>query len=175
LDFTEEPSLEEPDRFHLRLRLNIRLRRRTLFEGGLGWLAGDTLSATFSTWGGNLAIIEGKAGPLPLLVLFSHRPVARGRSASRTFLFVPRQGGWKAALGVDWFLLAALKIIMSFILVKDRELLDTLEFRMNLVEADAPLAAFIRQVNLMPVFDSSRDATVCSRPNRAEVEFKEVI
>lgn len=175
LEFSEEPSIEEPDRFRIRLRLKIRLRRRTLFERALGWLAGETLSATFTTWGGNLATIEGKAGPVLLLVLFTHRSVAGGRSASRTFLFVPRQGGWKGALGVDWFLLSALKLIMGYILVKDRELLDTLEFRMNLVEADAPLEAFIRQVNLMPVFDSTRRSTTQSYESQAAAAVKEVI
>lgn len=175
LEFSEAPRIEEPDRFRIRLRLNIRPPRRTLFGKALGWLAGETLAATFTTWGGNLAIIEGKAGPVPLLVLFTHRPVAGGRSVSQTFLFVPRHGGWKSALGVEWVLLSALKLIMGYILVKDRALLDTLEFRMNLVEADAPLAVFIRQVNLMPVFDSTRPSIAQPREKPSVAEFKEVI
>ena len=64
---------------------------------------------------------------------------------------------------------------MGYILVKDREFLDTLEFRMNLVAADAPLAAFIRQVNLMPVFDSTRRSTAQSCQSQAAAAVKEVI
>lgn len=155
LDFLEEPAIEELDAFRLRLSLKIRLRRSTAFERWLRVFAGETLSATFTTSGGNLATIEGRAGPVPLLVLFSHRPLAGGRSASQTFLFASRQRRWKHWLGIDVMLLPALKIIMGHILSKDRALLDTLKFRTNLTRADAPLASFIRQVNAMPVFDST--------------------
>lgn len=158
LEFAEEPAVEEPDRFRIRLRLKIRLRGRNTFEKVLGFLEGETLSATFTTWGGNMATIEGKAGPLPILVLFTHRPLAGGRSASRTFLFVPRRRGGKRLLGVDLLLILSLKLIMGYILVKDRELLDTLQFRTNMVKADAPLGAFIRQVNRMEAFDSTHQS-----------------
>lgn len=155
LDFAEEPRVEEPDDFRIRLRMKIRLRGRTLFERFLRLLAGETVSATFTTWGGNMATIEGQAGPIPLLVLFTHRPLPVGRSASQTFLFVPRHHGLKRGFRIDLFLILTLKLIMGYILIKDRQLLDTLQFRTNPVQADAPLAAFIRQVNKMAVFDSA--------------------
>jgi phenylpropionate dioxygenase-like ring-hydroxylating dioxygenase large terminal subunit len=154
LDFVEEPVLDEPDRFRARLTMRIRLRAHNLFERALRPLAGEILTVCFTTWGGNLATIEGRLGPLPLLVLFTHRPLEQGRSASQTFLFAPRQQGIKQLLQLDRCLLFVGKLVMAYILIKDRELLDDLDFRDNLVESDAPLAAFIRQVNRMEVFDS---------------------
>lgn len=153
LEFLDEPVAEKPDDFRVRLRLKIRLGRRNWFERSLGILAGESLTATFTTWGGNLATIEGRAGPLPLLVLFTHRPLAGRRTFSQTFLFAPRHKGWKAPLWRNLILTLCLKLVMGYILVKDRRLLDTLEFRPNLVRSDAALAAFIGQVNRMPVFD----------------------
>jgi aminopyrrolnitrin oxygenase len=175
LEFVEDPCAEQLDRFRIQLRLGIRLPANTLFEKSLRSIAGETVSATFTTWGGNLATIEGKAGPVPLLVLFSHRPLAGGRSASRTFLFVPRQSGWKSHFGVRLLLAAALKLIMGAILLKDRALLDSLDFRMNLTKADAALAAFIRQVNLMPVFDSTGPFLAQEHQRQAAAAGKEVI
>jgi phenylpropionate dioxygenase-like ring-hydroxylating dioxygenase large terminal subunit len=175
LDFVEDPCAEQLDRFRIQLRLGIRLGASTLFEKSLKTLAGETVFATFTTWGGNLATIEGKAGSVPLLVLFSHRPLAAARSASRTFLFVPRQSGWKRHFGVRWLLAAALKLIMGAILLKDRALLDSLEFRMNLTKADAALAAFIRQVNLMPVFDSTGPFLAQEHQRQAAAAGKEVL
>src|SRR5919108_551808 len=175
LEFVEEPLAEQLDRFRIQLRLRIRLGGRSLFETWLRRIAGETVAATFTTWGGNLATIEGKAGPVPLLVLFSHRPFATGGSASRTFLFVPRQTGWQRYLGARLLFSAALKLIMGAILLKDRVLLDNLEFRMNLTKADAALAAFIRQVNLMPVFDSTRPSLAPGHPRQAATGGKEGI
>jgi phenylpropionate dioxygenase-like ring-hydroxylating dioxygenase large terminal subunit len=157
LEFAKEPVAREVDNYRIRLELKIRLRGRNLFEKSLRLLHGETLSATFTTWGGNMATIEGKVGPIHLLVLFSHRPLPGGRSASQTFLFVPKHHGLKRVFGADRLLVLGLKLIMGYILVKDRKLLDTLNFRTNLVSADAPLAAFIRQVNAMAVFDPERE------------------
>ncbi|MGH7774866.1 MAG: Rieske 2Fe-2S domain-containing protein [Candidatus Binatia bacterium] len=165
LEFVEEPTAEEIDNYRIRLRLKIRLRGENLFEKCLRLFAGEHLSATFTTWGGNMATIEGKAGPVPLLVLFTHRPLREGQSSSQTFLFVPKQRGWKRLFRTDLILILALKLIMGYILVKDRQLLDTLQFRTNLVKADAPLAAFIRQVNKMETFDSDQ-ATEKSEADR---------
>ena len=157
LDFAEEPRLDEPDDFRIRLTMDINLRAHNSFERALRLIAGETISVAFTTWGGNLATIEGRVGPLPLLVLFTHRPLEDGRSASRTFLFAPEQRGIKRLLQLNRFLLFLGKLIMGYILVKDRRLLDELDFRANLVRSDAPLAAFIRQVNRMKIFDG-RDA-----------------
>jgi phenylpropionate dioxygenase-like ring-hydroxylating dioxygenase large terminal subunit len=157
LEFVEEPVAEELDDYRIRLKLKIRLRGRTLFERSLRLLEGEKMSATFTTWGGNMATIEGKVGPIPLLVLFTQRGLRDGGSASQTFLFVPRHQALKRLFRADRFLILGLKLIMGYILVKDRQLLDTLNFRANLVSSDAPLAAFIRQVNAMAVFDPDRD------------------
>jgi phenylpropionate dioxygenase-like ring-hydroxylating dioxygenase large terminal subunit len=157
LEFVEEPTAEEIDNYRIQLRLKIRLRGKNMFEKSLRLLADETMSATFTTWGGNMATIEGKAGPIPLLVLFTHRPIRNGQSASQTFLFVPKHRGLKRFFREDLLLILGLKLIMGYILVKDRELLDTLKFQANLVSADAPLAAFIRQVNKMEAFDPAQE------------------
>ncbi|MGH7845672.1 MAG: hypothetical protein ACREQW_10955, partial [Candidatus Binatia bacterium] len=154
LDFVEEPVLEEPDPFRVRLAMKIRLRGHTLFERALRPFSGEILTVAFTTWGGNLATIEGQLGPFPLLVLFTHRPLEGARSASQTFLFAPKQQGMKHLLQINRCLLFLGKLVMAYILIRDRELLDELDFRGNLVKSDAPLAAFIRQVNRMEVFDS---------------------
>ncbi|HXG52526.1 MAG TPA: aromatic ring-hydroxylating dioxygenase subunit alpha [candidate division Zixibacteria bacterium] len=153
LEFAEAPVAEQLDPYRIRLRLRIRLRGRSFFQIALRRIAGDVVDVTFTTWGGNLATLEGSAGPVPLLVLFTHRPSAGGRSASQTFLFAPRQRGWRRWIGTDLLLLGALRLIMGNILARDRALLDTLEFRSNLTAADAALATFVLQVNAMQVFD----------------------
>lgn len=160
LEFAEEPVLDQPDGFCIRLRMQIKLRSHNAFERALRLIAGETIAVAFTTWGGNLATIEGQLGCLPLLVLFTHRPLEDGRSASRTFLFAPEQRGIKQFLQLNRFLLFLGKLIMGYILVKDRRLLDELDFRGNLVRSDAPLAAFIRQVNRMKVFDGRDSALV---------------
>jgi phenylpropionate dioxygenase-like ring-hydroxylating dioxygenase large terminal subunit len=154
LEFVEEPTLDEPDLFRVRLGMKIRLRSHNFFERALRAFSGEILSVAFTTWGGNLATIESQLGPLPLLVLFTHRPLEGGRSASQTFLFAPKQNGIKRVFHANRFLLFLGRLIMGYILIKDRKLLEDLEFRGNLVRSDAPLAAFIRQVNRMEVFDS---------------------
>jgi hypothetical protein len=158
LGFVKEPFLEEPDSFRVRLRMEIKMNSHILFERALGVIAGKTFPVAFTTWGGNLATIEGRLGSIPLLVLFTHRPLEGGGSASRTFLFAPKQRGIKRLVNVNRFLLFMGKIIMGYVLIKDRRLLDELDFRSNLVASDAPLAAFIRQVNRMKIFDARYSA-----------------
>lgn len=151
-EFDGEPALDDSDPFRVRLRMRILLRGRNAFEGALRLVAGPVLTAAFTTWGGNLATIEGRAGSVDVLVLFSHRPVPGGGSESRTFLLLPRAPGWRGALGLHRLSLAVAGPLMAYILTGDRELLDRLRFRPNLVESDAGLAAFMRQVERLPVF-----------------------
>jgi phenylpropionate dioxygenase-like ring-hydroxylating dioxygenase large terminal subunit len=167
LTFVEEPVLDEPDNFRVRLRMQIKLKSDNPFERALRLFAGETFPVVFTTWGGNLATIEGQLGPVPLLVLFSHRPLEEGRSASRTFIFAPKQQGLKRLLHANRFRLFLGKLIMGYILIKDRLLLDELEFRGNLVRSDAPLAAFMRQVNRMKVFDA-RDSALLDLADQKE-------
>lgn len=65
----------------------------------------------------------------------------------------------------DRLALAAAGWVMGFILGGDREILDGLRFRQNLTSADAPLAAFIRQVEGMPVFDADAEDPARIRPS----------
>jgi phenylpropionate dioxygenase-like ring-hydroxylating dioxygenase large terminal subunit len=150
LDFVRPPVVDEPDAFRVRIRLELRLRREGVAARALRLLAGDSFSATFTTWGGSMATIEGWAGRVPLLVLFTHRDDGEGASASHTFLFWPRRSGARK-LGV-LPALARAQVVMAYVLSGDRGVLEGLQFRSGLVGADAPLAAFMRQVNAMPRF-----------------------
>jgi phenylpropionate dioxygenase-like ring-hydroxylating dioxygenase large terminal subunit len=150
LDFVRPPLVEEPDPFRVRIRLELRLRPEGLPARGLRLLAGEVFSATFTTWGGSMATIEGRAGRVPLLVLFTHRPDGDGASASQTFLFRPRRAGLARLASIP--MLTVVQALMAYVLSGDRAVLERVQFRPGLVEADAPLAAFIRQVNAMPSF-----------------------
>jgi nitrite reductase/ring-hydroxylating ferredoxin subunit len=157
LDFAEPPAVAEPDRYRVQVRLKIRLKRDNLFKRVLHLLADrETVELTFTTWGGNLATIDSRVGPLPVLVLFTHRPLEGGGSASRTVLFLPRTRGTRSLLGADAVFLAAAKLLMARILVGDRRVLDSIEFQPHFLDADAPLARFVRQVGAMKTFDPSR-------------------
>jgi hypothetical protein len=49
-------------------------------------------------------------------------------------------------------MLTVVQALMAYVLSGDRAVLERVQFRPGLVEADAPLAAFMRQVNAMPKF-----------------------
>lgn len=150
--FATPPVVEELDAHRLRIRLTLDLSGLGFFARALRLLAGDTLSAVFTTWGGNMATIESQAGRIPVLVLFTHCPLADGSSASQTILFLPKPSGLAAFLRAEFFAGCAVKLIMARITAGDRKMLESLRFQPNLIAADAPLAVFIRQVNAMPVF-----------------------
>lgn len=135
-----EPHLDQPDAFRTRMRMRVRLSGRGWMDRLLRPLGGGDVPVAFTTWGGNAATIEGSLGRVPLRVLFTHRPVLGANSLSRTFVFVPTR-----------VLLPLVLLVLARIVTGDRELLDRLDFRPNLTSSDWPLAAFIRQVNAMPV------------------------
>ena len=133
---TDEPTLmvEPPYRVAVGLRGHPRsptLRRLT------GTMKAD-IEATFSTLGGHLAWLE-VAAPMRFWVLFTARPTPEG-CATQVVLFLPRG-------------LAALRAFATLYLFlhDDRRILDTLDFRPDFVETDAPMAAFARLTNQLPV------------------------
>ena len=159
LTFAEEPTAEALDAFRTQIKFKIRLNGHNVFDKSLRLLAGEMLSTSFTTWGGNMATITGQAGPVPLLVLFTHRPLSGGRSASQTFFFVPKQYGLSRFFRFDVILASLAKLVMAYILLGDRKIFETIRFQPPLVEADRPLATFIQQVNNMATFDPA-----CFRP-----------
>ncbi|MBI3551609.1 MAG: Rieske 2Fe-2S domain-containing protein [Elusimicrobia bacterium] len=142
-EFSQPPELSEPGARSVRLSLRIRLSGKSASERALRLVTGPELSADFTTYGGNLATIDGRAGRFPVRVLFSHRPLPGGGSASRTFLFFEKRSPAAEA---------ASRLVLGYILAGDRPMFDALEFRARPTPEDAPLAAFIRQVNKLPVF-----------------------
>jgi aminopyrrolnitrin oxygenase len=166
LDFLSPPVVEEPDPHRVRIRLALRLRPEGAAARGLRLLAGETFEATFTTWGASMATIEGRAGGVPLLVLFTHRLDGEGGSASQTFFFQPRRRGLARVLPSPAMIVV--QLLMAHVLSNDRHVLERVQFRPSLVAADAPLAAFIRRVNATPVFPEgvNTEATETQRPQR---------
>ena len=168
LTFAEEPTVKLLDPFRIEIKFRIRLSGHNGFDKCLRLLAGETLSTSFTTWGGNMATITGQAGPVPLLVLFTHRPLSGGRSASQTFFFVPKQHGLRRRFRFDMILASLAKLVMAYILLGDRKIFETIRFQPHLVEADRPLATFIQQVNNMATFDPACFRPAESCPDTAE-------
>lgn len=151
--YESEPKLEIPDPWRVRVRLHLRLDGRSRLIRLLRWLAGPVLQAAFTSWGGNMATIDAVSDRIRFHVLFSYVPTADGRARSRTFVLLPRSGGVFSRMGADYLTLGAVQLAVAILLIEDRTILDTLKFHPNLIDADAGLAAFMQQVNAMPVFD----------------------
>jgi phenylpropionate dioxygenase-like ring-hydroxylating dioxygenase large terminal subunit len=154
LDFIDEPEVRALDAYRVQARLNVRLRAGGAAARVLRLLSATRFTGSFTTWGGNMATIEGRVGPVPLLVLFTHRPVDGARSASQTFLFAPRARGWRRLAPAAPVMLAIARLVMAYLLQRDRDVLEAVDFQPHLVPADAPLAAFMRQVEAMPLLDA---------------------
>lgn len=151
LEFAGEPVLDQPDAFRTRLTLKARVGGRGPLAAAVRRLSGGVVEAAFTTVGANLAVIEGKAGRVPVRVVFSHSPRPGGGSLSRTFLV------GEAGLGGLPERLAA-GLAMAHILSGDREVLDRIDFRPNFAPADAALAAFAAQAEALPLVDEPQEA-----------------
>lgn len=158
-DFTfhSPPVLSEPDAFTLRLSMEVKVEARNPFLRFLRLLAGDRVQAAVSVVGGNVAVIEAMAGPIPFLMFNTHCHVPQEgqegfQTRSQTVLFSPRLAWWKRALGLQfaakWLGIA----IMIYLLRDDVHLLRRVQFRPRLIDADGALKVLIKQVNRMPVF-----------------------
>lgn len=152
VELIEESGVEALDAFRLRARWVISVRRGAsrLFR----LLRVRRIAATYTTWGGNMATAEVEE-PWRLRALFTHRPLIGGRSASQTFVFLPKGRRPLDWLGL-WWVQFAIKILpLLQILRDDRKILDHLDFWPNMTEEDVALAEFIRQVNDMEIFDAA--------------------
>ena len=151
LEFIGEPTLEQPDAYRTRLTLKARVGGRGALAAVVRALSGGVVEAVFTTVGANLAVIEGKAGRVPVRVVFSHAPILGGGSLSRTFLV-----GETGASGLPQRLAAALA--MAHILSGDREILDAAAFHPGFAPADAALSAFAAQAEALPLVDEPQGA-----------------
>lgn len=139
--FLDQPQLEQPDRFHTRLVMRIRFEGRGLAARLLRAAGGADVKAAFTTHGANLATIEAAIGRTPVRVLFSHTPLADGSSRSQTIVFP------QTVTATPLVIATVIRIVAG-----DRRLLDRLDFQPNLTENDWAFAAFMRQVEEMPLF-----------------------
>lgn len=151
--FTDEPVVEEPSPFSTRVRMQIEVTRDNLFLRALRLLSGPRVDGSVTTWGGNVAVIEAMAGPIPFLMFNTHVPRPDGSTLSRTVLFRPRLPWWKRLLGLEALLLVLAVAIMLYLTRDDVRILERLRFRPRLIEVDAGLRAFVRQTNRLPCFD----------------------
>lgn len=150
--FHDQPRLEQIDRFHTSLQMRLRFNRRTVADAVLRSIGGADVTATFMTHGANLATIDGSVGRTAVRVLFSHTPLPDGRSRSRTTVFI------ESAVSLPLVLMTLVRIVSG-----DRHLLDHVDFQPNLAESDWAFAAFMRQVEAMPLFpDAPRAARLAS-------------
>jgi nitrite reductase/ring-hydroxylating ferredoxin subunit len=156
-EFAAPPVVDEPDPYRVRLRFTFLLNKPDPFQRAARLLAGATVPAVFTTWGGNLASLEADAGPVPVLAIFANQPLAEGGCESRAFLL----GGSRLALLIA-------KLIVRPILREDTAILEGLRFRPRLSDADYPLAAFIRQVGRLEAFDPEELAAVPDPARRRE-------
>ena len=138
--FLEPPSIEQPDRFHTRLAMRVRFDRHGLGDRILRAAGGDDVTAEFVTHGANIATIEAMLGRTPIRVLFSHTPLPDGSSRSRTIVFPA------SVAAIPLVVATVIRIVSG-----DRRLLDRLAFQPNLTESDWAFAAYMRQVEQMPV------------------------
>lgn len=150
LEFVGEPVLEQPDAYRTRLTLKARVGGRGALAAVVRRLSGGVVEAVFTTVGANLAVIEGKAGRIPVHVVFSHAPRPGGGSLSRTFLV-----GERGAAGLPQRMAAALA--MAQILSGDREVLDRIAFRPAFAPADAALSAFAAQAEALPLVGDAHE------------------
>lgn len=152
LKFHGEPRPQILDPYRMQVKLEIDLNQPGLVFRALRGLAGHTASARFTTAGGNLATIHAAAGPVPIYVLFTHRPLDGGRSKSQTLFFFPRPRLWPV-LEQGRRLLAFL--IMFAILRDDVDLLSNLDFREDGLLSGEPMSMFRSHVNKMETFLAS--------------------
>jgi hypothetical protein len=120
----------------------------------LRWIGGGKVRIVYTNWSGNVATVEGRVGPFPMLVLFAMTPDGSGKTISRTQILRPRSG--KAGrLGASRLCFAVTLTAVARLLVGDRQILDHIRFRPGLVSDDIGLAAVLRMVNRLETFDSS--------------------
>lgn len=155
------PALEILDEHSARLDARLSLSGDDRFVRGLRWLGLRDLSVRLTTWGGNLAAAHWKGGRLETWLFFANQPAPGNETESVAFLMMPRLDGLPGAGGLTRALLAVTKAVVSRILRDDVRVLHGIQFNGRFTEEDAPLAAFVRQVNAMPIFNSPTEVSTC--------------
>jgi len=151
LKFEGTPHPRIVDRYRMEIDLTISLRSPGLVFRFLRMLSGDRAHARFSTYGGNLATIHAQVGAIPIYVLFTHRPIETGNSASQTLFFFPPDNIWSRWIPLKRLLGIA---IMYAILRDDVELLGRVDFRADGIRRNEPMSMFRSLVNKMETFSA---------------------
>lgn len=152
LCFHGNPRPKVLDAFRMRVELDIDLKQPGAVFRSLRWLAGPRARATFTTCGGNMATIHANVGPVPVYVLFTHRPVESGASDSQTLFFFPHP---RLFPGLEQLRRLAALLIMFAILRDDVDLLSGLHFNEAGLASDEPMSLFRSHVNKMETFRAS--------------------
>lgn len=151
LSFTKPPALKADD-YRMQAELSIDLKKPGFLFRLLRLAAGPVVRAQFTTHGGNLATIHCQAGIIPVYVLFTHRPLPTGASASRTLFIFPRP---RRLLPLEALRRLLAFCVMYAILRDDVRLLAGVQFRPEGLERGEPLERFIAHVNRMKTFAAS--------------------
>jgi len=149
LSFHGSPRPKTLDPFRMKVNLEIDLNQTGFLFRTLRWLCGPTAQAAFTTYGGNLATIHASVGPVPIYVLFTHRPVESGHSDSQTLFFFPRP---RLFFGLELLRRLGALLIMFAILRDDVDLLSGVDFNEAGLAADEPMSLFRSHVNQMETF-----------------------
>jgi hypothetical protein len=151
----EVSELEEsPAEQRVSAKLEILLGGAGPAERLLRWIGGDRVQVHYTNWSGNVATVEGRLGPFPMLVLFAMTPDGSGHSVSRTQVLRPSSGR-AGRLGRSRLGFAVTLVAIGRLLIGDRRILDHIRFRPGLVSDDVGLAAVLRLVNRLPTFEPS--------------------
>ena len=154
LDFIAEPQITQTNNFSIRLNLEIKISRKNIFEKLIYLLSqSQTLKASFTTWGSNMASIETNIGKLPVCVLFTHRLTLEGGSYSQTFLFLPTIKKLRWIFRLDLVIRFIVKFLLGCLLVGDIKILENLKFENpKFLKVDSPLKMFISLVEELGYF-----------------------
>lgn len=139
LNYTGSTSFSQPEPHVLALRMRGRPNSAMLRR--LTGTNRHEIDATFRTVGPGIAWAS-VTSPIRFHTLFTGRPTADGGCDTQVVLFLPRRIGLHTAQAM---------LLMLMLLHDDRRVLETLRFRPDFTEADAPLRCFADVVDTLGV------------------------
>jgi hypothetical protein len=148
-EITEEPTVRVLDAHRVQAQVHLRLPPGT-GASVLDRLGGNRISATFTSWGGNMATIEGWMGRLPVLVWISHEPRPDGRSLREALMLTPRLRRAPGWLKLEKAFLALAELALADVLKKNRALIESMDLESDPGPAHA---LFVQQIEAMRPFD----------------------
>jgi phenylpropionate dioxygenase-like ring-hydroxylating dioxygenase large terminal subunit len=152
----DPPQILELDRFRLQVRYRMAYVGRKPTDRVVRALTGGAMDLRFTTWGGNTAVAEIRHPRFPLLLVFTHRPLADGGTDCQTIVFLPRSSRLRGR--ANWLKYPLTILLVDHFLGVDVGLFETIRFWPRLTPGDEALGRYIRQVEGLETFDPRRPA-----------------